>query len=306
MKKYFILCADLHIRDDQPRCRTDRFKKTLWKKFKFLKNKQKELNNCPIIVAGDIFHHWKATPHLINKCLKRLPNNMWCIAGNHDLPHHNIDQIERSALQTLVRAKKIQLITGKYMFNIGKQIYHFYGYHYGQDPINVKKEKGVIKIAIVHRLIIQDGDDLWRQASAKSAKELIKNTSGYDLILTGDNHKTFTVTTKKTRLVNPGSFTRQTAAQMQHKPCFYVWESTTNEIEKIVLPHDKNAISRKHLKREQERNERMQVFVDELNEIYEIGLNYKDNLEKYFESNKENKQVKKMVWQSIEGDNNHE
>lgn len=300
MKHPFILCADLHIREDQPKCRQDKFTKTLWKKFKYLKSVQKDLNNCPILVAGDIFHYWKASPYLINKCLKRLPSNMWCIAGNHDLPHHNINQLQRSALETLVRAHRIKLIDECYMHNQGSQLYYIYGYHYGIDPKSVKRTNGIIKIALIHRLVTKDKDNLWRQTSADSAKSLITTLKGYDLIVTGDNHKSFTVQIQQTLLVNPGSFTRQTAAQMEHKPCFYIWDSTNGDVEKVVLPYDKKAISDQHLKHEKERNKRMESFVQQLNDDYEIGLSFEKNLEVYFEHNKESQFVKKMVWESIE------
>lgn len=300
MKKPFILCADLHIRDDQPKCRQDNFTKTLWKKFKYLKSVQNDLNNCPILVAGDIFHHWRARPYLINKCLKRLPKNMLCIAGNHDLPYHNINQLKQSALETLVRAGRVKLIDGLFIHNQRSALYHIHGFHYGIEPINVDRENGITKIAVIHRLITEGVESPWRNSSSESAKSLIKSLKGYDLIVTGDNHNSFTVQIQQTLLVNPGSFTRQTAAQMEHKPCFYIWDSVTGEIEKVILPHDDKSVSNRHLKREKERNQRMESFVQQLNDDYEIGLHFEKNLEIYFEANKEPKSVRNMVWKSVQ------
>lgn len=292
----FIFTADLHIRSTTPRCRTDWFEASMWEKVKFL-SELSEKHKAPIIVAGDIFHEWKSSPWLINKCLKKLPK-MYVIAGNHDLPNHSLKQVKKSALITLIISKRLV----KLDYEKPKKFKNIlvYGFHYGMEPVNTDREPGKIKIAVIHRLVTSTKDQIWRNTSADEAPSLVKNLTGYDIIITGDNHKTFTCRHNNTLLINPGSFTRQTSAQMEHEPCVFLHNTKTGKTKKIILPHDKEAVSEKHLEVSRQRDERMAKFINKLDDSYEIGLSYINNVESYFEHHKESKRVKTMVWESIE------
>lgn len=300
----FILTADLHIRDDQPECRIDDFEKSMWNKFKFL-DKLRQKHNAIILVAGDVFHRHKPHPWLINKCLEHLPTDMYVIAGNHDLPNHSLKHLQRSGLQTLVLSEKIHLLEFEEgvpeIIKSKKQI-EIYPFHYGEKLFNVEREPGILKIAMIHRLVTQTKDDLWRHTTARAAPKFIRQLHGYDIILTGDNHITFTTQYKDTTLINPGSFMRTTAAQMEHVPSVFLYDADIgpSSIKKIPLPHTMGVVSRKHLERKEQQNERMVTFVSKLNEDYELGLFFEKNIENYFEHNKETHAVRSMVWESIE------
>jgi hypothetical protein len=58
----------------------------------------------PILIAGDIFDRWNAPAELINFVIAHMPKYTWAIPGQHDLPHHNYDEITKSAYWTLVEA----------------------------------------------------------------------------------------------------------------------------------------------------------------------------------------------------------
>jgi DNA repair exonuclease SbcCD nuclease subunit len=274
MKPTAILTADWHLRETAPKCRTDDFWEAQWSKVQFISELQAEYD-CPIYNSGDLFHHWKPSPRLISWCLEYLPF-MYIIPGNHDLPNHNLDLLEKSGLWTLQMAGKIDIFECEL------------GRHSG------KVFNGEYQMAIIHKLINHP------QTNA-TAKGLMKKLKGFDLILTGDNHETFTYTkTDGQLLVNPGSLTRQTAAQSDHKPCVVLWFAEDNSYERIYLPINKDVISREHIAKVEERDVRMEAFVNRLSDDYDIDLDFNKNIEAYFNNNRARKVVQDMVWESVE------
>ena len=103
-----ILCADIHLQHKAPVWRSA---EDDW--YEAMRRPLKEItdlgytHNCPIIIAGDIFTKWNSCPELINFALTYLPSGAYCIPGQHDLPNHQIKDIEKSAYQTLIKAGKI-------------------------------------------------------------------------------------------------------------------------------------------------------------------------------------------------------
>lgn len=282
MKPTAILTGDWHLREDQPRCRTDNFWGAQWKKVKFIKELQDEYankyTNCPIFHSGDLFHHWKPSPRLLSWCIDNLPF-MYCIPGNHDLPNHNLGMLQKSGLWTLEKAGKIAIL---------------------QTELGVEKRWDVLgekydrTVAIIHKLINHP-------QSNTTAKGLMKKLKDYDLILTGDNHQHFIEKNKNQLLVNPGSLTRQTADQTEHFPCVVLWDAKNNEYEHVYLPIENNVITREHLVTAKERDVRMEAFVDSLDGDYEVELSFEKNLKAYFENNRTRKSVREMVQESVEG-----
>jgi hypothetical protein len=95
----------------------------------------RELQNehqCVVICAGDIFDRnrkisdgWDAPAELINFALEELPDGMYAIPGQHDLPNHQYIDIGRSAYWTLVKIGKIKNIAPGHFTNIGPYLQLF-------------------------------------------------------------------------------------------------------------------------------------------------------------------------------------
>ena len=291
MKPTALLTSCWHLRESQPTCRTDDFWEAQWRKVKFIKELQDEYSGCPILNSGDLFHHWKPSPRLISYCIDYLPF-MYIIPGNHDLPNHNLGLLEKSGLWTLEKAGKIKILQTE----LGKA--WCLGENEWSEVDGDTDFKGK-SITIIHKLINHP-------QSSTTAKQLMNQLKGYDLILTGDNHQSFFVgyqyeKDKDTLLINPGSLTRQTADQDKHVPTVFLWYAETNEFDTVPIPIEKDVISRDHLVKAEERDERMEAFVDRLDDDYEIELSFKKNLKSYFNSNRTHRAVKEMVWESAEG-----
>jgi DNA repair exonuclease SbcCD nuclease subunit len=104
-----ILTSDWHMEEGAPVCRTDDYQQALWDKISFISS-LREKYKAPIINTGDLFHHWKPSPALIRKAIATIPHHMVCIPGQHDLPQHNVDLINRSGYGVLMEAGVIENI----------------------------------------------------------------------------------------------------------------------------------------------------------------------------------------------------
>ncbi|MFW5701041.1 MAG: metallophosphoesterase family protein [Cyclobacteriaceae bacterium] len=277
-----ILCADFHLREDPPVCRTDDFWETQWRKVQFIADLQIK-HDCPVLHAGDLFHHWKPSPRLISYTIENIPDQFYTVLGNHDLPQHNIDLLEKCGLYTLYKAKSLNILPG---------------IHFGNDPkidnypgFNIKNRK----ILVWHIYTYQT--KTWPGNKAPRSAKLLRKYPEYDLILTGDNHQAFVEEHKYRLLVNPGSLMRQDADQIDFRPRIYLYYADTNTVEPVYLPIEP-VISREHLINKEEHDNRLKAFVRSLN--YDPGVRFEDNMERFFANNRVHKDIKQIYYKSIE------
>ena len=295
-----ILCADLHLRDDQPICRSDNYFLVQAIKIGFIRELQCE-HGCPVIVAGDIFHKSKPSPFLLAWAIENLPNNMIVIPGQHDLPSHNLDLIEQSGLHVLEAAGRVILTEGQ-SHAVGDPEHTsavLYGYPYGAELRGLRRKSEHRRIAVCHTLTWKK-EKPFPGCQADSATKLLKKLNGFDLVVVGDNHQSFAVTHEGRFLINPGSMMRMTADQKEHKPRVYLWDAETNETEAVFLPIEKGVISRQHIDAVTERDERIDAFVTKLDSEFAVGLSYEKNMEEFFGSNKVNRNVKQLIMEAME------
>jgi len=220
-----LLCGDWHIREDIPKCRTDDFWEAQWKKVAFISALQKQYD-CPVLHSGDVFEHWKPSPYLLAKTIRRFPDQFWTVYGNHDLPAHSLAQSEKSGIEVLMAAEKIQILDGS---------------HWEQTPKNGSLSflMGPHYNVLVWHVMTYQGKPPWPGCTDLTAIEILEKYPQFDLIVTGHNHKTFVEEMDGRLLVNPGSLTRQTADQVKHKPCVFLWYAQTNTIKQVFLPYEK-------------------------------------------------------------------
>ena len=290
-----ILTSDWHIREDTPTCRTDDFWETQWIKVGFVKEMQKEYG-CPVLHAGDLFHHWKPSPHLLTYTMSFLPNQFYTIYGQHDLPSHNWELRYRSGIATLEQAGALTVLDRC---------------HWGQKPEHNSFEiwkgrlgEGVQRSILVWHVMNYQGKKPWPGAKIPMAAALLKKYKDYDLILTGDNHKPFTETMEGRLLVNPGSLTRQSADQIDHRPRVYLYYADDNTISPVFLPIDPGAVVRDHIEEQEKKEKRITAFVSRLTDEWTADLSFEANLEEFFRTNQVRKSVEKLTYKAIENETN--
>lgn len=211
-----IFVSDIHLSEKAPQLRKD---EPNWydamarglRQLRALKRKYK----CPVICAGDIFDHWNCSPELINFALEELPD-MYAVPGQHDLPYHDYNQIERSAYWTLVTAGKIVNIaptttTSCQKTRAGDIV--LTGFPFGFDVIpNNKRHKNYIEIAVIHKYCWLEGHNYQGADDSNHVKSY--KLEGYDYAVFGDNHNGFI----NGNVINCGGFFRRTLADLERRP----------------------------------------------------------------------------------------
>lgn len=292
----YILTADNHFQYNQPICRIDDFISAQIEKLQFLREIRDD-HNAIILNAGDLTHKSRVVKQeLFSMLLTHLPV-MYGVAGNHDLMYHNLQYLMNSAIGVVISAGLYKYISKEQPVQIENDI--IYGFSYGQHIEKPQKIGTNKTIAIWHNMIYENNND-FTFGDGHYAKDILKKFPEYDYILTGDNHKTFLVEHNNRYLINPGSLTRDDAAQIDHRPCVWLLDSTNNTIDPIYIPIRENVISTAHLDIKKDRDARLEAFVETVNSNYEIGLTFEKNLDNYLSVNDVSEDVKKIIYECIE------
>lgn len=292
-----ILMADIHLRESIPTCRTDDFLKAQENKMKWLREIHTKYKKPPILVAGDLFDHWKPSPWLLKFALDNLPDKMIVVPGNHDLPAHNLELYDKSGLAVLEAAGKIRVFREE-CYSEWVNDFQMVPFPWGVEVGSVSPfENRAVAVAHIFTYI---GRRPWPGCMAPGAEKLLGMMEGFDLIVTGDNHKPFVLKQKGRLLVNPGSFMRTSADQVDHEPRIYLWYADENRVEPIFIPIAEEVVSREHIERVGQRDERLDAFVNSLSGEFEVGLSFRKNLEKFFDSNRVSPGTKDLVWWALQ------
>lgn len=292
MKVSAIFSSDWHISSSVPVCRKDDYFKTQRKKIKFILNLAVK-HKCPIFIAGDIGDKPQWKNWLLAKIItlgKVIPSEVkiYTIAGQHDLPYHNLDLIEESGLWVLNQAGFLRILNEP--TNFGNFV--VCPFHYGEEMIWHSHSSGIRTVALIHQLIIQKGSQEWEKESGYLANHLLREFPCYDLIVSGDNHIPFQIQKEDNILLNCGSLIREEISQIDHKPAVYLWNAEDNIIQKVFVPIEKDVFdtslhSFKHEKEE------IELFVKNLHSAEGFKLNFQSNMQRFFKRNAE--KIKKSV-----------
>ena len=285
-----LLASDWHWREDIPTCRVDDFMQAQICKAKYAKEICDKYN-IPLLIAGDIFDHWKPSPELLRIALEYMPEFI-CIPGQHDNQNHNLELFNKSGLAVLQEANKAEVILN-HETTIDCDGFTVVGFPYGIEPKPRRKRRDQEPyICLIHMQISLEK----AMFETRNAYDVLEGLKGYDLILSGDNHTRFDIEVNNRRLVNAGSVMRMDADQIDHKPCFYLWYAEDNSIEEIKIPIDKSVVVRTHINVQKEMDERIDTYIDSMKMDYSIKLNFRKNMQEHTNANKTEDNVKNIIW----------
>jgi len=290
-----ILTADNHLSPRIPRCRNEEeFLTAMFKKLDFIANLQKRHGGIPVLSAGDITDRWfidKGEQWFVTAIIKRM-HNWIAIPGQHDLPQHSLELYDKSLLALLEEAGCIKVI-------MSNDVPELAGFPWGVEPTKVAPGGLAKCVALIHRMTYVGKPPYpGAENDGGTAKELMQKMKGFDLIVSGDNHETFMHKGAKQTghikdkegnkwagydwdgswLVNPGSMMRTSAKQIDHEPCVFLWYASTNTVERVVLPHQKDVVSREHLEAAEARDERLDAFVESLEGRIDLSVGFRENV----------------------------
>jgi predicted phosphodiesterase len=207
------------------------------------------------------------------------------IIGNHDQPNHNMDLMEKSGLYTLFE-------TG-----IVKYIPHQGDWGFDKEEItDTRLPRCNFRHFVILHIMTYKGKSPWPGCTDPECNELFDWFPEADLIVTGHNHKTFTAKKGKQLLVNPGSLTRQTADQIDHKPCVFLYDSKQHKLKKHYLDIKENVISREHLNVVKAKENRINAFIEKLKHGWDAGLSFEENIERGIKENKIPERTQQIIY----------
>lgn len=272
-----IFTADWHLMENNPPCRSDNFLETQLNKIKQIKKLQRKYN-CEVIHAGDLFEKARPSIFLVARLMKVLPDNFKTILGNHDIPEHNLELIDKSAVNLLQKAGKLQILKGNH-YNTNTKEYYL---------LNDKK-------AAISHIMTWEGKVPWPGCTDPEINTFFDRYPEADIIVTGHNHKTMCVEKNNKYIINPGSLTRHKADQMNHRPCVFLYDSNTNTISPHYLSINDNVISREYIDIENKKEEKLQKFIDSIQHKNINKLSYEDNINILLNENKISTKIKQII-----------
>lgn len=194
----------------------------------------------PLIVAGDVFHTWNEPVELVNAaaewigCFSTVP--VLVIPGQHDLPYHDPEQFERSALRTLQTsangvhremagggANLFRIVRGWSVFRGFPPDWSLFASWWGdplQPPLSRPEKRRALLVA--HRYVWAGGGTGHVKAdqsdSVVAGDALRKTVESFDACLFGDNHHPFLAG----NVYNHGCMIRRTLAERTVTPQYGV------------------------------------------------------------------------------------
>ncbi len=301
-----ILWGDLHLRDTVPSCRVDDYWQAQDAKVAFVRKLAEQYsdglsNGPPVLVPGDVFDEWKASPYLLAWVLRTLPRII-TTPGQHDLPYHNLGNLNKSGLAVLMQTKKALVLATHDTRAIPYSSYEVVGFPWGVKPgpwKSLRVDFGPPRVALVHTLTYS-GRPSWPGMQAYEAKELLRIMEGFDLVVVGDNHQPFVVEHGRRLLVSPGSMMRMSADQIDHRPRVYLWYAKENRVEPVYLPIKLGVIDEAKSAQRHARDERLDAYVTKLKRGAGMGLSFECNLEAYCKENRVEKPVQRIIYDAME------
>lgn len=276
-----ILSGDWHLRDDQPEARVDNYWDAQSASIAEVRKLQ-SLHDCPVIVAGDLFHKSRPGEKLLAWAIQNLPCPLIAVPGQHDMPNHNIALHEESGLGVLEAAKVAKVLAG------GEQQYYngawFCGFAYGQNMKDADEDIGDAPCAaVIHHMVFRRAPH--PDIIGLTPRMVRARLNNYDIVLAGDNHEPFLDIEATPLVLVPGSLMQMTAAQADYCPKVWLWYADEKRVEPVELYRAEGTISREHIEAPAERDRRIDAFIERLRNDIEIGLSYRNNLESYMIKN---------------------
>lgn len=290
-----IVVSDLHLSLKPPIARTaepDWFA-AMARQLKELRELQQK-KKVPILVAGDIFDRWNSPPELINFAMENLPY-CFTIPGQHDLPYHSYEDVEKSAYWTLVQAEKICHLDYRQVI----EDITVHPFPWGREITPLESKHSGLQVALCHKYIWRKGSSYPNAPKESHVKSLSAQLAGYDVAFFGDNHKRFQYE-GPCNILNCGGFYRRHIDELDHKPTFgLLYPNGEIELQEVDVLDDK-FINVSTLSKLAQQGLEMTEFLDELRKLGEQGLDFVSAVRRYIKDNNVFEGTAKVILEAIE------
>lgn len=298
-----LLCSDIHLSHNAPVARSA---EPNW--YSAMKRPLDEIadlakaHDAPIICAGDVFDRWNSPPELINFAIDYLPNCM-AIPGQHDLPNHRLDEIHKSAFNTLVKAHKIYHLQKWEFFQSDKL--SISAFAWGEEILphdqDRQPENDRIQLAVIHHYLYTNRSNSYHGVSIQDHTSKFRDKlKGYDAAVFGDNHIGFSATIGKCNVMNTGTLLRRKIDEINYKPQVGLLHEDGS-----ITPHFLDTSEDKFIDIEEAREkEQLEIDADEfLKELKGLGsdsLDFRHAVNTHMGREEVNPEVRTLVTESLE------
>lgn len=287
-----IITADWHLSQTKPRCRIDNDWIETQKKIVHQIFEYAEKFKADVFIVGDIFHSNSDTSFECIKIvqdfakeLEKIGLKLYVIFGNHDLMYHSVENLDKSAVGILMNSENIYF-AGDYSDNVGAG--HF------NEKIENKR------IIFKHILCFKSKDELPPNVEAVTAQELLDEYDNAKYVFLGDNHHSFIYENKGKKVINPGCLIRRNS-NFKDYDCKIVYvNENENIVEFIPIIDSEDLIDDSYILQENERNERIESFVDKLKKTKGISLDFIENVQNEMKHNKFETELVQVVDELLE------
>lgn len=292
-----IVTSDWHLRATRPRCRTDEnWIETQRNALAQIKKISVE-KNAPVFVVGDLFHSNSDTSFECIQLVQSLADELgelYILAGNHDLPYHSSENINKSAIGILLNSNNIASIREFNLWVLNHKDVTCSCSNF--DEVDDKDAEIVFK----HTLVFPDLKSLPPNVDAITAKELLEEFSNAKWIFTGDYHRNFHYEKNGRHVVNPGCLLRQASDMKNYKCGVYYVDTDENIVEFVPIIDNESFVDDSYILKQEEREERIESFVDKLSDTKNVSLDFVDNVQKAMLENNFGFEIKTVVEELME------
>lgn len=284
-----VAISDLHLSLLRPACRADA--NWLDVQAHYLKQIRELALDLPVLIAGDVFDRWNAPAELINFALRHLPHKVYAVPGQHDLPNHQMEQIHRSGYGVLVETGRITDLSGTQPVYLGDMTIQGFGWNAKIVPFLDKTE--CVEIALIHKYCWTDGKSYPGAPEESNTQAYKKALKGYDIAIFGDNHKSFVGMAGDCRVVNIGGFIRRKSDEIDHQPsAAIIMSDGTVKRHKLDTSIDK---FHEGVKERPEATIDMKAFIDQLEELGEHGLDFREVVEQELRKPEHDEETRRII-----------
>lgn len=272
-----IITADWHIRAIRPRCRTDEdwilSQKLALKQIEDISHKF----DCNVYCVGDLFHSNSTTSFECIKMVQDFSNRLCSfgktlgiLAGNHDLPYHSSGNLDKSAIGILLESYNVNHILDSVQDESQSDV----------SASNFDEEDDrEARLVFKHILVFPDVKSIPEGCEGITAKELLNEFPKAEWIFTGDNHHNFHYEKNGRHVVNPGCLMRQVSDMKEYQCGVYYVDTDKNICEFIPIIDNVGFVDDSYILQENERNERIESFVEKLRKTKSVSLDFVSNVE---------------------------
>ena len=279
----FGILGDLHSRISNPVNRKDDYERAFWTKMEYTFDTFTDEDVDFVLQPGDFFDNYGRDPfdlvYDMMMFLKKYNIPVNTIYGQHDLRFHNLEYL-KTPLNMLHHSDCVNIIKHQVIYPSDNTPIIVSGASFGQDIPAVTELRDSINILLIHTMVIKK-KKLWTDQTDFIKSNTLLNNTGYDIIVSGDNHQGFMIKNKSGQLLfNCGSLMRTNIDQVTHKPRFYIYDTQTKNYTQYDIPIDApEDVFRLDKKMEKDAHDiELDDFTTALNVKFKNQFSFKNNL----------------------------